>query len=96
MNRRKLNLHNQLTDLSCRYSSIIEIGLSILAASLTALRPLLKKVPCFSDLSSGGTGSKSLPHGSNRSRGPAYRLEDMHAHEADSQEEIVPPREAKI
>ncbi|CAJ2508682.1 Uu.00g137080.m01.CDS01 [Anthostomella pinea] len=34
-------------------SSIVEIGISIFATALTALRPLMAKLPCFRDISSG-------------------------------------------
>ncbi|KAI5460388.1 hypothetical protein BGZ63DRAFT_246741 [Mariannaea sp. PMI_226] len=73
------------TTLEATIYSMIEIGLSIFAASLTALRPLLKKVPCFTDLSSGGhsgsRGFSSMNTFGQRSKsrdkgGPAIRLDD--------------------
>ncbi|VUC32593.1 unnamed protein product [Clonostachys rosea] len=77
--------------------SILEIGLSILAAALTALRPLLKKVPCFSDISSGGySGSKALVSSRSGNRdhikGPPIRLDDMHTSAGDSDENFAAPR----
>lgn len=76
---------------------MIEIGLSIFAASMTALRPLIKRIPCFSDFSSGGrSGAKGVSTrsgtGTDRIPGPSYRLDDMHTSDADSQEEIIAPR----
>lgn len=38
------------------YSSIIEVGISIFAAALTALRPFLTQALCFRGISSGGSG----------------------------------------
>lgn len=70
--------------------------MSIFAASLTALRPLLKKVPCFSDISTGGRsgskpfGSRSAFGNSGRDKGSAYRLDDMNVPDDDSQKDIVP------
>ncbi|KAH7161052.1 hypothetical protein EDB81DRAFT_755637 [Dactylonectria macrodidyma] len=90
------------TTLEATIYSIIEIGLSIFAAPLTALRPLLKRVPCFSDISSGG---RSGPHGfaintfgqsSSRATGPSYRLDDRTASEGGSQENIVPVKAGQI
>ncbi|RFN50697.1 putative integral membrane protein [Fusarium flagelliforme] len=74
--------------------SILEIGLSILAASLTALRPLLTKLPGFGDSSSKPADFGSLVTFGNRNdnKGPAYRLEDRDVSVVDSQENIVPPR----
>ncbi|KAF5545700.1 integral membrane protein [Fusarium napiforme] len=69
--------------------SILEIGLSILAASLTALRPLLKTLPCFSDV------SPDIPHltsaiDAEYNAGAAYPLDDRNVSDADSQEGIIP------
>ncbi|KAJ4011146.1 hypothetical protein NW766_007784 [Fusarium irregulare] len=74
--------------------SILEIGLSILAASLTALRPLLTRLPGFGDSSSKAADFGSLVTFGNRNdnKGPAYRLEDRDVSVTDSQENIVPPR----
>ncbi|KAL5605837.1 hypothetical protein FOVSG1_005984 [Fusarium oxysporum f. sp. vasinfectum] len=76
--------------------SILEIGLSILAASLTALRPLLKTLPCFRDVSSDSPhrsrafdSMNTLGNGSY-TRGTAYRLDDRNVSDADSQENIIP------
>jgi hypothetical protein len=74
--------------------SILEIGLSILAASLTALRPLLKKIPGFGDSPSQPADFGSLitfGHGCDNN-GPAYRLQDRDLSVADSQENIVSAR----
>ena len=83
------------------HSSILEIGLSIFAASMTALRPLFKKINCLSGFGSSGqsreAGSKDLSAprvatDPNRIRGPSYRLDDMHTSDADSEEAIIMPR----
>ncbi|RGP70053.1 integral membrane [Fusarium sporotrichioides] len=74
--------------------SILEIGLSILAASLTALRPLLMKIPGFADGPSqpAGLGSLITFGRGGDSKSPSYRLEDREVLVADSQENIVPTR----
>lgn len=77
--------------------SMVEIGLSIFAATLTALRPLIKRLPCMSDFSSGGrTPSKgvsgSRPITGSDIQGPAYRLDDMPPSDGDSEENIIAPR----
>ncbi|EXK80666.1 hypothetical protein FOQG_14803 [Fusarium oxysporum f. sp. raphani 54005] len=76
--------------------SILEIGLSILAASLTALRPLLKTLKCFRAVSSDNPhrsraldSMNTLGNGSY-TRGTAYRLDDRNVSDADSQENIIP------
>ncbi|KAH7211240.1 hypothetical protein BKA60DRAFT_651022 [Fusarium oxysporum] len=76
--------------------SILEIGLSILAASLTALQPLLKTLTCFRAVSSDNThrsrafdSMNTLGNGSY-TRGTAYRLDDKNVSDADSQENIIP------
>ncbi|KAH7013867.1 hypothetical protein EDB80DRAFT_749452 [Ilyonectria destructans] len=77
------------TSLKTTVYSMIEIGLSIFAASLTALRPLLRKVPCFSDISSGGylgTWAYTFCQGSSRVKRPSYRLYDRNVSDADSGE----------
>ncbi|KAH7215269.1 hypothetical protein DER44DRAFT_715607 [Fusarium oxysporum] len=76
--------------------SILEIGLSILAASLTALRPLLKTLPCFKDVScdnphrSRAFDSMNALGNGSYSRETAYRLDDRNVSDADSQENIIP------
>ncbi|KAH7126520.1 hypothetical protein B0J13DRAFT_646635 [Dactylonectria estremocensis] len=83
------------TTLEATIYSLIEIGLTIFAVSLAALRPLLKRVPCFSDISSGGrSGShgfaiSTFGQSSSRATGPSYRLDDRAASEGGSQEKIV-------
>ncbi|KAF4435944.1 hypothetical protein F53441_13372 [Fusarium austroafricanum] len=83
--------------------SILEIGLSILAASLTALRPLLKKIPCLGDVTRNGSGPKdfgslvTFGNSGQHNKGPAYRLEDRGViSDADSQENIIPTRPNEI
>jgi hypothetical protein len=81
--------------------SIIEIGLSIFAATLTALRPLIKRLPCMSGFgSSGRTPSKGLsgsrPITGSDIQGPAYRLDDMPPSDGDSEENIIAPRVMNI
>jgi hypothetical protein len=78
---------------------MVEIGLSIFAATLTALRPLIKRIPCMSDFSSGGrtpskglSGSHPLSSGHNDIHGPGYRLDDMPPSDGDSEENIIAPR----
>lgn len=77
-------------------SSILEIGLSILAASLTALRPLLKTIPSFADANRNGppdpSGFGSLDTFGNihYDQRPIYRLEDRNVSDAESQENIIP------
>ena len=71
------------------YSSIIEVGIGIFAAALSALRPFLKQLPCFRNIGSGGSGKENgKPHalaltplrtfgqGLSRTRGHSYRLDD--------------------
>lgn len=84
-------------------SSILEIGLSIFAAALTALRPLLRHLPCFTNISSGGKSNslrlhsiKTFGQRSTTDKGRAYRLEDPDGPTADSQENIVSGRVAEI
>ncbi|KAH6975657.1 hypothetical protein EDB80DRAFT_900207 [Ilyonectria destructans] len=90
------------TTLEATIYSIIEIDLSIVAASLTALRPLLKRVPCFSDISSGGySGSRGFTintfgQGSSRANRPSYRLDDRTASDVGSRENIVPAKPGNI
>ncbi|KAL6915619.1 hypothetical protein FSST1_007114 [Fusarium sambucinum] len=73
--------------------SIIEIALSILAASLTALRPLLMKIPGFGDGPSQPALGSPITFGQGSdSKGPSYRLDDRDISVADSQENIVPTR----
>ncbi|KAF5703639.1 integral membrane protein [Fusarium mundagurra] len=69
--------------------SILEIGLSILAASVTALRPLLKTLPCFRDVS---PDSPYLPSAldAEYNAGAAYPLDERNVSDADSQEGIIP------
>ncbi|EWY84473.1 hypothetical protein FOYG_11922 [Fusarium oxysporum NRRL 32931] len=76
--------------------SILEIGLSILAASLTALRPLLKTLTCFRAVSSDNPhrsrafdSMNTLGNGSY-TWGTAYRLDDRNVSDAESQENIIP------
>ncbi|EGU87839.1 hypothetical protein FOXB_01633 [Fusarium oxysporum f. sp. conglutinans Fo5176] len=76
--------------------SILEIGLSILAASLTALQPLLKTLTCFRAVSSDNPhrsrafdSMNTLGNGSY-TRGTTYRLDDRNVSDADSQENIIP------
>lgn len=85
------------------FSSIIEIGVSIFAAALTALRPLLRKMPCFADISSGAkSGSvklhsiKTFGQRSSRARGPTHRLEELNGSLDDSQENIIPAKTTPI
>ncbi|CAK7234497.1 hypothetical protein SCUCBS95973_008957 [Sporothrix curviconia] len=47
------------TTLTATIYSILEVALSIFAASLSALRPLMRRVGIFSDLSTGGSNTKS-------------------------------------
>lgn len=84
---------------------MIEIGLSIFAASLTALRPLLKKVPCFTDISSGGRsnsrGFSSINTFGQKSKnrdkgGPAIRLDDRNVSGVGSTENIMPTESGNI
>lgn len=63
-----------------------EIGLSILAASLTALRPGFRN---STSLSAGLGSLVTFGHGTSN-KGPAYRLEDRDVSVVDSQENIVP------
>ncbi|KAH6886336.1 hypothetical protein B0T10DRAFT_608019 [Thelonectria olida] len=100
------------TTLEATVYSMIEIGLSIFAASLTALRPLLKKVPCFTDISSGGhsnsRGFSSINTFGQRPKnrdngGPAIRLDDRnvslddrHVSDADSTDNIMPAKPGNI
>lgn len=74
--------------------SILEIALSILAASLTALRPLLMKIPGLR-----GDPSRRVELGSVITFGhggdikiPSYCLDDRDISVIDSQEHIVPER----
>ncbi|KAJ4267253.1 hypothetical protein NW762_003357 [Fusarium torreyae] len=82
--------------------SILEIGLSILAASSTALRPLLKRIPCLGDVASDGPpkpngfGSLNTFGNDSHDKGPAYRLEDRTVFDAGSQESIMPARPTEI
>lgn len=80
-------------------SSVLEIATSILAAAMTALRPLLVKLPCFRSLGSSG---KVYPrrveppndqYASLGLRGPSYRLDDVAVDHSrsDSQEHMVRP-----
>ncbi|KAK7935927.1 hypothetical protein PG985_001422 [Apiospora marii] len=64
--------------------SVLEVATSILAAAMTALRPLLVKLSCFRSPSY-GRGASLSP------RGPAYRLDDMatEVSRTDSQENMV-------
>lgn len=74
--------------------SILEIALSILAASMTALRPLLMKIPGFKDDPSHPAGLGSVitfGHGSVR-KIPSCQLDDRDASVVDSQEHIIPTR----
>ncbi|KAI9167859.1 hypothetical protein HJFPF1_03999 [Paramyrothecium foliicola] len=84
--------------------SILEIGLSILAAALTALRPLVSRFAGLSQFSSGldgqTTASKSLSSsggilapGRERIRGSGYRLDDLAVTNASSQEDIIGSRQ---
>ncbi|EMT62746.1 hypothetical protein FOC4_g10006383 [Fusarium odoratissimum] len=76
--------------------SILEISLSILAASLTALRPLLKTLTCFRTVSfdnphrSRAFNSMNTLGNGSYTRGTAYRLDDRNVSDADSQENIIP------
>jgi hypothetical protein len=79
-----------------------EIGLSIFAATLTALRPLIKRLPFLSDFSSDGrtpskgqSGSRPIAS-SNHIRGPSYRLDDIPPSDGDSEENIIAPRVMNI
>ncbi|WXC61486.1 hypothetical protein SNK03_007358 [Fusarium graminearum] len=74
--------------------SILEIALSILAASLTALRPLLMKIPGLRGDPSRRVGLGSVitfGHGGDR-KIPSYCLDDRDISVIDSQEHIVPER----
>ncbi|CAI6099775.1 hypothetical protein V2G26_004503 [Clonostachys chloroleuca] len=82
--------------------SMTEIGLSIFAATLTALRPLIKRLPFLSDFSSDGrtpskgqSGSRPIAS-SNHIRGPSYRLDDIPPSDGDSEENIIAPRVMNI
>ncbi|KAM0279346.1 hypothetical protein ACHAO9_011747 [Fusarium lateritium] len=76
--------------------SILEIGLSILAASLTALRPLLRKIPFFANDTRNSppksSGFRSLDTFGNvqHGQGPIYGLEDRNISDTDSQKHILP------
>ncbi|RYC96168.1 hypothetical protein BFJ63_vAg1042 [Fusarium oxysporum f. sp. narcissi] len=92
VSQHKKLLKQHLKEPSILYS---EIGLSILAASLTALRPLLKTLTCFRAVSSGNPrrsrafdSMNTLGNGSY-TRGTAYRLDDRNVSDADSQENII-------
>ncbi|KAK8852093.1 hypothetical protein PGQ11_014572 [Apiospora arundinis] len=87
------------TTLEATIYSILEISTSILAAAMSALRPLLARLPCFRSLGSSGeiypkrADSSHDLSASLGSRGPSYRLDDMAAghSRSGSQERIVHP-----
>ncbi|KAK8113501.1 hypothetical protein PG984_014027 [Apiospora sp. TS-2023a] len=71
--------------------SVLEVATSILAAAMTALRPLLVKLPCFRSVGSGGDSYPKHPAEPLGPRGPAYRLHDMATDNSgtESREHIV-------
>ncbi|EFX00380.1 hypothetical protein CMQ_7382 [Grosmannia clavigera kw1407] len=87
------------TDLEATIYSILEIAFSILAAAMAALRPLLRKIRFFSDLSTGGKSNsktsdsyhlRTFGQGSSRNAGGAIKLDDGSL-DGESQRGIVTP-----
>lgn len=75
------------------HSSITELGLTILTASLAALRPLIKMIKWGrTEFSAYGLSSNKRSQRSRPDMGPRIRLADMQSKESTSgsQEHIVP------